>query len=152
MFRTIAFAFQRVYPLAAVFFLSSGCFIQSDYDVPLPNGYLLVSCNEYDIVIACPKELDGTIVVPPLIVAIGVHGDIVFGKVEDSHAPWLLEEGERAKTERADQEKARGFFLINTKTHAVQLGLTTHAWIEALKDLGICDEPTLKKPSRAFTY
>lgn len=135
-----------VFPLALVCLLW-GCVIQGDYQITLPNGYVLARANSYDIAIYGPEDISRVGVIPPLIVAIGVNGDLVFGKVEDSHNPWLLENEQLARDEKAEQEKARGYFLLNTKTHEVHLGLTKKAWMAALRDNGIHSEPQMAKPS-----
>ncbi|HUS47730.1 MAG TPA: hypothetical protein VM098_06405, partial [Phycisphaerae bacterium] len=54
-----------------VFLFVPGCFIQGDYTVALPNGYILARSNSRDIAIFGPKELYHTQVVPPLIVSLG---------------------------------------------------------------------------------
>ena len=129
--------------------------MSGDYKVALPNGYALIRSNAYDVAIWNPEE--GTYhqrsrIIAPLITGISVQGDWVLGLVEDSHNPWLLEKNERAKVEKAEQEKARGYFLLNTKTHNVQIGLTKETWLTVLKDNGIQSEPQLERPSRSFRY
>lgn len=139
-----------IFLLTLVFLLFLGCFIQGDYQINLPNGYLLVRSNSYDISIFGPEESSHTRVIPPLIVAVGVSEDLVFGKVEDSHDPWLLDNDQLARDEKAEQEKAWGYFLLNTKTHDVQISLTKEAWLVVLRDNGIQSEPQITKPSRSF--
>ena len=129
-----------------------GCLVQGDYEVPLPNGYLLVRSNSYDIAIFGPKELHQTRVVAPLIVALAVNRDLVFGEVTDSHNPWLGENTELANRERGEQERARGYFLLDTKAHSVQLGLTRKAWLLELQKHGLSTEPRLEKPDRNFGH
>ncbi len=126
--------------------LLPGC--HPDYDVDLPNGYLLVRSNSYDIAIFGPKGLGLHRVIPPLIVSIGVKDEFVFGIVADPSEPSFQEKTERAIAERAIREKARGYFLLNTKTHKVQVGLTKEAWLAALEKNGLQGEPKMRKPSR----
>jgi hypothetical protein len=139
--------------LPLLLWLCSGCsYVQGDYAVDLPNGYSLVRSNSSDIAIFGPPELYSSRVVPPLIVSIGVHENLVFGKVGDSQDLWLRGQDDLAKAEKAEQEKARGYFLLNTKTHAVKRGLIKEGWLDALKEQGVDSEPALKKPNRGFRY
>ena len=109
-----------------------------DYTVDLPNGYSLVRANPHDISI-CGSFFQA---IPPRIALIGVRGDLVFGLVEDS--------GDKRLDASVNDMygKTRGYFLLNTITHKVQLGLKKEAWIRTLKDNGIDGEPRMGKPSR----
>ena len=123
--------------------------IHPDYEVALPNGYALARANPYDIAICDQRRIR---VVPPRVASLGVWGDLVFGQVEASHNPSLEDDDEWTRAEKARQEKAIGYFLINTKTHEVRLGLAKDAWLAALHESGVPGEPKLRKPSRWFRY
>lgn len=146
MFRSIDGAFAPVvfFFLSYMSLLLPGCFVQGDWEVTLPHDYLLVRCNADDIGMFGPKEMGRSRVVPSLIVGIGVHGDIVYGLVADSSDLVYVRE--------MKEMRARGYFLIDTKMHNVQLGLSKEAWLAALRHNDVKGEPQLAKPSRSFKY
>ena len=141
--------------LASSALLISGC---GDYETKLPNGYRLVRTNASSIQIFEPSDagyrsspayrrrdtVDGnatfhnSIVVPPKIVAIGCVGDIVYGIVETS----------------PDSENATltvpGYFVLDTRTGDVALGLDKEGHLEKLKKLGVKDAPVLTRDIRSF--
>lgn len=41
-----------------------------------------------------------------------------------------------------------GYFIVNTATHDVRVGLEKQVWLDTLLALGISDEPRLETPSR----
>lgn len=106
----------------------------NDYNIKVRRGYRLVRTNADSIMI---YRQDYRFVVPPKIVGLNVHGDIIFGKVESSPD--------------ADLPSVPGFFVLNTKkSQSVRIGLDKHTWLSLLKGYGISEEPALKKPSRFF--
>ena len=110
----------------------------NDYDIELRSGYRLVRNNADDITIF--KEGMG-FVIPPRIRALNVDAGIVFGAVEkppDADVLNLL--------------SVPGFFILNTKTGSVQVGLDEQVWLNALRSLGITDPPSLREPSRFFMW
>ena len=120
--------------------LLSGC---GDYQIDLPNGYRLVRTNASSIQIFSPPTVkrlgDHTgIVVPPKIVAIACVGDVVCGIVESS----------------PDSENAAltvpGYFVLDTRTGDVTLGLNKEKQLEQLKKLGVTETPSLTRNIRSF--
>jgi len=109
----------------------------NDYDTELRRGYRLVRTNAEEITIY--RENTG-FVVPPRIVALNIHGDIIFG------------EAERPRKQLLPDWSVPGFFILNTKTESVQIGLDEQAWLNALKPLGFTEPPLLRKPSRFFMW
>jgi hypothetical protein len=110
----------------------------NDYDIDLYGGYRLVRNNADDITIF--KE-DMGFVIPPRIRALNVDAGIVFGAVEkppDADVLNLL--------------SVPGFFILNTKTESVQIGLDEQAWLNALRALGFAKPPSLREPSRFFMW
>lgn len=114
--------------------------------MPLPNGYRLVRTNAVSIFVFPPESahhsvFDGDWAVPAKIVGIQVSGDIVYGKTVSS--PDADPGRHHTRTGPA------GFFILDTATHTVQLGLNEDAWRATLRARGITDL-NLKKPSRFF--
>ena len=107
----------------------------NDYDTELGRGYRLVRTNADNVMIF--RENTG-VVIPSRIVALHIHGDIILGETE--------------RSPRADLARVPGFFILNTKTESVQIGLNEQAWLNALKPLGITAPPSLRKPSRFFMW
>jgi len=110
----------------------------NDYDIELCGGYRLVRNNADDITIF--KEGMG-FVIPPRIRALNIDAGIVFGAVEkppDADVVNLL--------------SVPGFFILNTKTGSVQVGLDEQAWLNALRSMGFTKPPPLRRPSRFFMW
>ena len=110
----------------------------NDYDIELRSGYRLVRNNADDITIF--KEGMG-FVIPPRIRALNVDAGIVFGAVEkppDADVLNLL--------------SVPGFFILNTKTGSVQIGLDEKAWLSTLRSMGFTKPPSLREPSRFFMW
>ena len=141
--------------LASSSLLLSGC---GDYETKLPNGYRLVRTNASSIQIFEPLDagyrsspayrrrdtvngnatFHDSIVVPPKIVAIGCVGDIVYGIVETS----------------PDSENATltvpGYFVLDTRTGDVALGLNKESHLKRLNKLGIAHVAPLIRDIRSF--
>jgi hypothetical protein len=108
--------------------LLAGC--QNDYQRSLPNGYRLVRTNAYTIAIFPPKGqyldyFQEGIAVPPKIVEYGVDHAIVFGRIE------------LAPLSELDYMSTPGYFILDTRTPSVKLGMGIAEWTEVLKTYGI---------------
>jgi len=80
-----------------------------DWEVPLPNGYVLIHCNFSEIFIFVPEQ-DGksvNVVVGPCIEKINWRGDVVFGYTESND---FLARNENYR------DIVEGFFVLDTKT------------------------------------
>jgi hypothetical protein len=108
----------------------SGC---GDYRVPLPNGYELVRVYAGAILIADPTK---ALVVNADIDGYTVLADLIVGHVAPADHP----------PER--DMSVPGYFIVNTRTREVRMGLEKPAWLDALLALGVRDEPRLGTPSR----
>jgi hypothetical protein len=107
----------------------------NDYKVELGAGYALLRTNADTITIV--REKSG-FVIPPKIVGLNIRKDIILGKAESSPL--------------ADFASVPGFFILNTKTGSVQVGLDEQAWLNALRPLGFTEPPPLRRPSRFFMW
>jgi len=107
----------------------------NDYEVELGAGYKLLRTNSPTITIS---RKDGGCAVPPKIVGLNIRKDIIVGKAESSPL--------------ADVPSVPGFFILNTKTGSVQIGLDEQAWLNALRPLGFTEPPPLRRPSRFFMW
>jgi hypothetical protein len=107
----------------------------NDYEVELGAGYKLLRTNSPTITIS---RKDGGCAVPPKIVGLNIRKDIILGKAESSPL--------------ADFASVPGFFILNTKTGSVQIGLDEQAWLNALRSMGFSEPPSLRRPSRFFMW
>ncbi len=125
--------------LAAGMTAICGC---GDYGTELPNNYRLVRTNAYSVQIFYPRDMQDPeksgLAVPPKIVAIGCHENIVCGIVEA--AP---------NSENADSS-VPGHFILDTNTGDVFLGMDQPAYLEKLASLGIQHAPRLSRNLRPF--
>lgn len=115
-----------------------GC-TRSDFAKKLPNGYELISTNQYTVMIWTSRSgADRNCIVPPKIVELGVTKDYVFGWTEASP--------------RADKVALAkpGYFLLNTSNGEVFLGLEEGSWKKKLKEIGIDKPFTLLKNPQKF--
>jgi len=112
-----------------------------DYGLPLPGGYVLTRTNSFTRAIEAPPDpyrfhpthcIDG-VAVAANVVSIGVEDQFVFGEVKAS-----------PQSELADIE-AVGFFVLDTKTDALDKGLSHADWLVALEKRGISD-PVVVEP------
>ena len=107
----------------------------NDYKVELGAAYTLLRTNSPTITI---DRKDGGCVVPPKIVGLTIRKGIIVGKAESSPL--------------ADLPSVPEFFILNTKTESVQIGLDEQTWLNALRPLGFTEPPSLRKPSRFFMW
>ena len=107
----------------------------NDYEVELGAGYKLLRTNSPTITIS---RKDGGCAVPPKIVGLNIRKDIIVGKAESSPL--------------ADVPSVPGFFILNTKTGSVQIGLDEKAWLSTLRSMGFTKPPSLREPSRFFMW
>lgn len=111
-----------------------------DYEGKLPNGYEFYEANSLEIGIT----LRNLVVFKGNISHMNVKGNLVFGKVDK-----LPREIQKSRQEiQADENEAPpGYFILDTKTNALQLGLDREKWLNNLSRLGISGEPTLRMPT-----
>lgn len=107
----------------------------NDYDIELRRGYKLVRTNSPTIAI---YRKDSGDVVPPKIVGLNICRDIILGKAESSPL--------------ATVPSVPGFFILDTKTGSVQIGLDEQVWLNTLRSLGFAEPPPLREPSRFFMW
>jgi hypothetical protein len=112
-----------------------------DYSVDLPNGYRLVRTNSPTIMIfapdSAPEWLHG-LVVPAKITGLNDTNGIVYGRVEQSP------DSDMGLTQTP------GYFVLDTKTNGVWLGLGEENWRGILKDRGVERPRALVRPSRFY--
>ena len=122
--------------IALVLFLLFGGELVGDFAFDLPNGYRCIRTNAVTVMIWTAKGPKSSLVVPPNIVKIGIQGDFVFGKVEES-----------PESELADRSEP-GYFILNTRTQWSLLGLPEEKWRRVLAKRKV-KQIDLKNP-RAF--
>ncbi len=110
--------------------LIASCSRASDYEKSLPNGYRLIRTNAVTTAILDPNEAwpaphPSGVAVAAKVVRIAVSNNLVVGYVESS----------------VDSELAKfqvpGYFILDTQTGAVHLGLSESDWNKQLKVMGI---------------
>jgi hypothetical protein len=106
-----------------------------DYEGKLPNGYEINKISSTNIAIA-----RGLTVFRGDINRMNIRGDVVIGRVDE------LTPAEQ-RTRISKFEAPPGYFILDTKTGSLQLGLEKKAWLSQLKKLGIAEEPNLKMPT-----
>lgn len=106
-----------------------------DYEGELPNGYELFKANSTEIGIA-----KGLVLLTGDINWMNVKEDLVFGKVDELPA-------ERRRTEVQKYEAPPGYFILDTETGSLQLGLEKEEWLNELAKVGISEEPNLEMPT-----
>jgi hypothetical protein len=113
--------------------LLEGC--NADYGRHLPNGYAIYCTNGYTTVIDSPRvttiRRGNTIsrkstVVESKVVGIAVHGALVIGLVEASPNSEL-------------GPGTPGYFIVDTATDEVSVGLNETEWTARLSEMGITD-------------
>ena len=105
----------------------------TDYSVQLPNGYSVVRVNSDKLLIADARPV---VVVPPSVKEMGVTGNLVYGRVS---RPSVLDPNLKTIT---------GYFVVDTRTGGVMLGMEENAWLRRLRDSGINERPILRRPTR----
>jgi hypothetical protein len=116
-----------------VLFSLTAC--SSDYEVPLPGGYVLVSVYAGAVIIGRPSEHE--VVVDANVESYKVLGELVVGHVNTP---------EKLSSEEKETSKP-GYFILNTKTHEIKVGLDKQTWLDSLQTQGVSSEPRLRKPS-----
>lgn len=107
-------------------FVLSGC---SDPGAPLPGGYFIFKASSSEIYLNEPK-FGGSI--PKLgtdLKEIGNHNEFIFGRSGPARGA------------------TAGFFLLDTKSGALQVGLTETNWLAATVAAGVPQPPKLVDPS-----
>lgn len=107
----------------------------NDFIVDLQNGYRLWKMSAKEVCIAKP---DGSLIIGPKIVLLDMDEEYIFGLAEIPE-----------NYSKTDGFKP-GYFLVDTKKHTWDQGLSKDAWLIRLKTCGISVEPELRKPTRGF--
>lgn len=106
-----------------------------DYEGELPNGYKLFKANSTEIGIS-----RGLILFTGDINEMNVKGDLVFGKVDE--LPPEIQKNRIRKIEAPP-----GYFILNTRTGSLQLGLDEQKWLSELRKTGVLEKPALMMPT-----
>jgi hypothetical protein len=123
-----------VVSLALVVSLLAGCGQESD--ATLPGGYVLFKTD------SLPKDRylittgSGSVVVPYSVAELAVKGQLVVGRVEKVRAPAGFDD-------EPERWTAPGYFVLDTASGALRLGLNEADWIADLKARGIHERPRL---------
>ena len=127
--------------LSIIFSDSAFCIGIWDYDTELINGYRLIRTNSPSIFIFKERlsfsEPDYP-VVPPKIIGLNVYGNTIVGETE------LTPVGDYCDA------SVSGFFILDTETNKLKIGLKKEQWLKILRNMGLEKEPTLIEPSRSF--
>jgi hypothetical protein len=107
----------------------------NDYDTELCRGYRLVRTDADNVMIF--RDQTG-VVITPRLVGLNIYGHVILGEVE--------------KCPRADLASVPGFFILDTETGSVQIGLDEQTWLKTLRAMGVGEPPPLKEPSRFFMW
>ena len=121
---------SRIRTVVAIVLTSLALAACSDPGDPLPGGYFIFKAGSSEVYLNEPKY-NGSI--PKLgtdLLEIGNHDEFIFG----------LSGNARGTTP--------GFFLLDTKTGALQVGLTETNWLAATAAAGIPQPPDLVDPTR----
>ncbi len=103
---------------------------------PLPGGYAIFSGDSEDVGLVLPPK--GEILIGPKLVQIGNSGPFIFGEVNPPRKPNRILAGSRTP----------GFFILDSKTGAIENGLSREVWLEKLKNAGVQGEPALVDPGK----
>ena len=120
----------RLRTLAAIVLTSLALAACSDPGEPLPGGYFIFKASSSEVYLNEPKY-NGSI--PKLgtdLQEIGNHNEFIFGRSGNGRGT------------------TPGFFLLDTKTGALQVGLTETNWLTATAAAGIPQPPKLMDPTR----
>jgi hypothetical protein len=127
--------------LSIIFYDSAFCIGIWDYDTELINGYRLIRTNSPSVFIF-KKSLSFSEpeypVVPPKITGLNIYGNIIVGETEFTPV------GDDCDA------SVSGFFILDTETNKLKIGLKKEQWLKILRNMGLEKEPTLIEPSRSF--
>jgi hypothetical protein len=121
-----ALKIQSALVMLCASFVLSGC---SDPGAPLPGGYFIFKAGSSEVYLNEPKY-NGSI--PKLgtdLQEIGNHNEFIFGRSGSARGT------------------TPGFFMLDTKTGALQVGLTETNWLSATAAAGIPQPPKLVDPT-----
>ena len=104
---------------------------------PLPGGYAIFFADSEDVGLVLPPK--GEVLVGPKLAQIGNSGTLIFGEVQLPKKP-----------ERKFQTGSRtpGFFILDSSTGAIEMGLSREDWLKKLQKAGLQGEPELVSPER----
>lgn len=103
---------------------------------PLPAGYAIFIGNSEDVGLVRPPK--GEILAGPKLATIGHSGPLIFGNVAVPRIPNPHRTGSRTP----------GFFILNSTTGAIELGLSREDWLKKLQAAGLQGEPVLLPAER----
>lgn len=98
---------------------------------PLPAGYAIFIGNSEDVGLVLPPK--GEILAGPKLATIGHSGPFIFGEVAVPRIPSPHRTGSRTP----------GYFILDSTTGAIELGLSREDWLKKLQKTGLPGEPVL---------
>lgn len=104
-----------------------------NFCVYLPNHYRLIANNAEDVAILEPIYTEGP-QIGPHIVALSVHGNLIYGR--------------SVKSYRDDSEE--GYFILDTGTNEAHHGLSEEQWHHELKSRWGVRDFSLKGPGAVY--
>jgi hypothetical protein len=122
--------------LAPFFMLSLLLLTACNKRDPLPGGYAIFFGDSEDVGLVLPPK--GEILLGPKLTQIGNSGALIFGEVQPPRKPNRFLTGSRTP----------GFFILDTKTGAIENGLSREVWLQKLNKAGVQGEPALVHPDR----
>ncbi len=121
---------SRIRGACAVLFTSLILSACSDPGEPLPGGYFISKVSSSEIQLNEPKYGGSILQLGTDLKEIGNHNEFIFGRSG----------GARGTTP--------GFFLLDTKSGALKVGLTETNWLGLTTAAGIPNPPKLVDPTR----
>jgi hypothetical protein len=118
--------------LILLFLLLTAC----NKSAPLPGGYAIFFGDSEDIGLVLPPK--GETLVGPKLAKIGNSGTLIFGEVQPPKKPYPSLAGSRTP----------GFFILDTTTGTIEMGLSRGEWLKKLQNAGLQGEPELVDPER----
>ena len=121
---------SRIPGVVAVLFTSLILSACSDPGDPLPGGYFISKVSSSEIQLNEPKYGGSILQLGTDLKEVGNHNEFIFGRSG----------GARGTTP--------GFFLLDTKSGALKVGLTETNWLGLTMAAGIPNPPKLVDPTR----
>ena len=103
---------------------------------PLPGDYAIFFADSEDVGLVLPPK--GEVLVGPKLIAVGDSGTLIFGEVQPPKKPNPSLTGSRTP----------GFFILDSTTGAIEMGLSGENWLKKLQKAGLQGEPELVSPER----
>jgi len=129
----------RIIALALVLLLFFVCLLIASLVMPkqkqipatyLPGGYFIFYASRSEIILNEPKYGGGIIALGTDLEEIGHHKEFIFGR------------------SGSDRGATPGYFLLNTESGEIQVGLSESVWLEQTSQAGIPSPPILIDPAK----